>query len=78
MTAKFARSAARLFRHRRVSTLGFLLTLMASSSAGAQQGTLPAPAEVELEFGLRGGIPAAVSLERFVSRRQFLRQHPIQ
>ena len=39
MTAKFALSAARLFRHRRVSTLGFLLTLMASSSAGAQQGT---------------------------------------
>lgn len=39
MTAKFARSAARLFRHRRVSTLGFLLTLMASGSAGAQQGT---------------------------------------
>jgi hypothetical protein len=39
MTAKFARSAAGLFRYRRVSTLGFLLTLMASGSAGAQQGT---------------------------------------
>jgi hypothetical protein len=39
MTAKFARSAADLFRYRRVSTLGFLLTLMASGSAGAQQGT---------------------------------------
>ena len=91
MKARFARSAARLFRYRRVSTLGFLLTLIASSSAGAQQGTpeqrractprrlpslrrrdperpcdyrLPAPAEVELEFGLRGGVPAAVSLER--------------
>ena len=39
MTARFARSAARLFRYRRVSTLGFLLTLIASGSAVAQQGT---------------------------------------
>ena len=28
--------------------------------------SMPAPAEVELEFGLRGGVPAAVSIERFL------------
>jgi hypothetical protein len=39
MKARFARSAAGLFRSRRASTLGFLLTLMASGSAAAQQGT---------------------------------------
>ena len=39
MKARFARSAAWLFRSRRASTLGFLLTLMASGSAAAQQGT---------------------------------------
>jgi hypothetical protein len=39
MKARFARSAARLFGSRRASTLGFLLMLMASGSAGAQQGT---------------------------------------
>ena len=39
MKAGFARSAARLFRSRRASALGFLLTLIASGAAGAQQGT---------------------------------------
>jgi hypothetical protein len=39
MTARFARSATRLFRYRRASALGFLLTLIASGSAVAQQGT---------------------------------------
>jgi hypothetical protein len=39
MKARFARSAARLRRSRRASALGFLLTLIASGSAGAQQGT---------------------------------------
>jgi hypothetical protein len=39
MKARFARSAAHLRRYRRASTLGFLLTLIASGSAGAQQGT---------------------------------------
>jgi len=39
MKARFARSAARLFRSRRASTLGLLLTLIASGSAAAQQGT---------------------------------------
>jgi len=39
MKARFARSAARLFRSRRASALGLLLTLMASGSAAAQQGT---------------------------------------
>jgi hypothetical protein len=39
MKARFARSAALLRRSRRASTLGFLLTLMASGAAHAQQGT---------------------------------------
>jgi hypothetical protein len=39
MKARFARSAALLCRSRRASTLGFLLTLIATGSAGAQQGT---------------------------------------
>jgi hypothetical protein len=39
MKARFARSAALLRCSRRASTLGFLLTLMATGSAGAQQGT---------------------------------------
>ena len=39
MKARFARSAAPLSRAHRASTLGFLLTLMASTSASAQQGT---------------------------------------
>jgi hypothetical protein len=39
MKARFARSAARLFRSRRASALGLLLTLIASGSAAAQQGT---------------------------------------
>jgi hypothetical protein len=39
MKARFARSAAPLGRVRRASTLGFLLTLLASGSASAQQGT---------------------------------------
>lgn len=39
MKARFTRSAAILRRYRRASTLGFLLTLMASGSAAAQQGT---------------------------------------
>lgn len=39
MKARFARSAARLFRSRRASTLGLLLTLIASGPAAAQQGT---------------------------------------
>ena len=39
MKARFARCAASLSRSRRASTLGLLLTLIASGSAGAQQGT---------------------------------------
>jgi hypothetical protein len=39
MKATLARSAALLFRYRRASALGLLLTLIASGSAGAQQGT---------------------------------------
>ena len=39
MKARFARSLALFRRSRRATTLGFLLTLMASGSAGAQQGT---------------------------------------
>jgi len=39
MKARFARSAAPLCRARRASTLGFLLTLLASGSVSAQQGT---------------------------------------
>jgi hypothetical protein len=39
MKARFARSAALLCRSRRASTLGFLLTLIATGSATAQQGT---------------------------------------
>lgn len=39
MKARFARSAAPLGRVRRASTLGFLLTLLATGSASAQQGT---------------------------------------
>ena len=39
MTARFARGSALLFRSRRASMLGFLLALIASGSAGAQQGT---------------------------------------
>jgi hypothetical protein len=39
MKARFARDAARLFGSRRASTLGLLLTLIASGSAAAQQGT---------------------------------------
>jgi len=84
MKARFARDAARLFGSRWASTLGLLLTLIASGSAAAQQGTpeqrractpgvyrlcrgdperpgdyrMPAPAEVEFEPGLRGGVRA--------------------
>ena len=39
MKARFARSLAPFRRSRRATTLGFLLTLIASGSAGAQQGT---------------------------------------
>lgn len=39
MTARFVRDAALHFCWRRALTLGFLLALMASGSAGAQQGT---------------------------------------
>ena len=39
MKARFARRAALLRYSRRASTLGFLLALMATGSAGAQQGT---------------------------------------
>jgi hypothetical protein len=39
MTASFTRSAAFLFYCRRASALGLLLTLVASGSAGAQQGS---------------------------------------
>ncbi|MEH2501321.1 hypothetical protein V1290_000132 [Bradyrhizobium sp. AZCC 1578] len=39
MKARFARGAAILCRSHRASTLGFLLTLMATGSANAQQGT---------------------------------------
>jgi hypothetical protein len=39
MKARFARSAAPLGRARRASTLGFLLTLLATGSASAQQGS---------------------------------------
>jgi hypothetical protein len=39
MKATLALSAALLFRYRRASALGLLLTLIASGSAGAQQGT---------------------------------------
>ena len=39
MKARFARSLALFRRSRRATTLGFLLTLIASGSAGAQQGT---------------------------------------
>ena len=39
MKASFARRAALLRYSRRASTLGFLLALMATGSAGAQQGT---------------------------------------
>ena len=39
MKARFARSAALFCRSRRAATFGFLLTLFASGSAGAQQGT---------------------------------------
>ena len=39
MKPRFARSAAHLRRSHRASTLGFLLTLIASGSAGAQQDT---------------------------------------
>lgn len=39
MKARFARSAAPLGRVRRASTVGFLLTLLATGSASAQQGT---------------------------------------
>ena len=39
MKARFARDAARLFGSRWASTLGLLLTLIASGSAAAQQGT---------------------------------------
>ena len=39
MKARFARSTALLGRYRRASALGFLLALMASGSACAQQGT---------------------------------------
>ncbi len=38
MKARFARSAAPLGRVRRASKLGFLLTLLATGSASAQQG----------------------------------------
>jgi hypothetical protein len=39
MKASFARSTALFWRSRRASTLGFLLTLMAGGTVGAQQGT---------------------------------------
>jgi hypothetical protein len=39
MKARFERSPALLFRSRRASALGLLLTLIASGSSGAQQGT---------------------------------------
>jgi hypothetical protein len=39
MKTRLARGASRLGRSRRASVLGFLLTLIASGSAGAQQGT---------------------------------------
>ena len=39
MKATFARNAARLFGSRPATTLGLLLTLIASGSAAAQQGT---------------------------------------
>lgn len=39
MKARFPRRTAPLCRVRRASLLGFLLTLLVSSSAGAQQGT---------------------------------------
>jgi len=39
MKARLAQTAALLCRTRRVSTLGFLLALIASGSASAQQGT---------------------------------------
>ena len=39
MTARFARGSVLLFRYRRASMLGLLLTLIASGTAGAQQGT---------------------------------------
>jgi hypothetical protein len=39
MKARLTRGAARLCRFPRASALGFLLTLIASGSAGAQQGT---------------------------------------
>ena len=39
MKARFARSAALLCRRRRAAMLGFLLALMATGSATAQQGT---------------------------------------
>ena len=38
MKARFARSAAPLGRARRASTLGFLLTLLATGSVSAEQG----------------------------------------
>ncbi|WKA25590.1 hypothetical protein [Bradyrhizobium roseum] len=39
MKARFARRAEVLFRYRRASAFGFLLVLLASNSATAQQGT---------------------------------------
>ena len=39
MKARFARRADVLFRYRRATALGLLLTLIASGSAVAQQGT---------------------------------------
>jgi hypothetical protein len=39
MKARFARGLALFRRSRRATTLGFLLTLIASGSAGALQGT---------------------------------------
>ena len=39
MKARFSRSSALLFRYHRASALGLLLALIASGSAGAQQGT---------------------------------------
>ena len=39
MTARLARGTARLFRSHRALTLGFLLAVITSGSAGAQQGT---------------------------------------
>ena len=39
MKARFARNLALFRRSRRATTLGFLLTLMASGTAAAQQGT---------------------------------------